>query len=126
MQLPQVVEPLKVWDKLEIVVGDDDKKSVYFSRIEDFDHEGLVVTAPEFQYGDTLLRDNCDVVVMVTKGDAIYLMSSEISRYQKSSKNLYFLAKPSHIKRVQRRDFVRIDYLEDASYLHFDLFARPK
>ena len=112
LTLPQISRPLKVWEKIELVVGDGDEKGVYISRIEDFVGGGIIITNPEFQEGNTLMRDNCSVEVMITKDDAVYSFSSRIRKFKSPRKNLYILTPPQNIRRVQRRQFVRIDYFE--------------
>ncbi len=108
-------QPLKVWEKLEIVVGDDDQRGIYIARIEDFLAGGILITAPEFQQGTTLLRENCEVNVLVTKADAVYQFASKIRRFNTQAKSLYILTPPRQIARVQRRQFVRIDFIERIS-----------
>ncbi len=110
--LSNLSQPLKVWEKLEIIVGEDDKRGIYVARIEDFIGGGILITAPEFQQGTTLLRENCDVVVHVTKADAVYEFTSRIRRYNSEAHNLYLLTPPKQLRRVQRRQFVRIDISE--------------
>ncbi len=110
--LSNLSQPLKVWEKLEIIVGDDDKRGIYVARIEDFLGGGILITAPEFQQGTTLLRENCDVTVHVTKTDAVYEFASRIRRFNSQAHSLYLLTPPKKLRRVQRRQFVRIDYFE--------------
>lgn len=107
--LPQISQPLKIWEKIEIIIGDDDNKGIYQARIEDFVNDDIVITPPEFQEGKTLLRDDSPVVVLVTKKDAVYQFSSRIKKIKDKKNIAYLLSPPKDITRVQRRQFVRID-----------------
>lgn len=116
LSLPHLSQPLKLWEKLELVTGEGDETGIYTARIEDFIAEGIVISSPEFVRGHTLLRENADVLMVFTKDDAAYQCHSRIKRYPLDGKNLYLLSKPSKTKRVQRRQFVRVDMLEHLKY----------
>lgn len=112
LSLPQVSEPLRLWEKIEIVVGDDADKGLYLARIEDFIEDGIVISNPEFREGATLLRDNCEVVVLVVKEDAVYQFYSLLSKRGSGEAPVFVLTMPRDIHRVQRRQFVRIDVIK--------------
>ncbi|UCD62823.1 MAG: flagellar brake domain-containing protein [Candidatus Zixiibacteriota bacterium] len=116
LTVPQISEPLKLWEKIEIVVGDGDSKGLYLARIEDFVDDGIVVSTPEFRTGNTLLRENCEVAVLVIKEDAVYQFYSRLSRIEASERPLYLLTLPDNIQRVQRRQYVRVDLFNQISY----------
>ena len=116
LTLPQISEPLKLWEKLEIIVAEGDARGQYLARIEDFVADGIVISAPEFRKGNTLLRNNCEVIVLVLKEDAVYQFYATLSRLGPSDKDMCILTLPKEIRRVQRRQFVRIELMCDISY----------
>lgn len=116
LTLPNLTQPLKLWEKLEIVASDGDQAGFYAARIEDFIGEGIVISSPEYIRGRTLLRENSEVLIVFTRDDAAYQCRSRIRMYPTSDKNFYILTPPGRIKRVQRRQFVRIEMLQRIRY----------
>ncbi len=116
LSLSHLSQPLKLWEKLELITGEGDEIGIYTARIEDFVTEGIVISSPEFIKGHTRLRENVDVIIVFTKDDAAYQCYTRIKKYPIDGKNLYLLSKPSKTKRVQRRHFVRVDMLERLEY----------
>ncbi len=116
LTLPQIPEPLRLWEKIEIVIGEGDSRGVYLTRIEGFADDSIIISNPEFQQGHTLLRDNCEVVVLVIKEDAVYQFYSHIHHIEENDKRAYTLTLPTEIRRVQRRQFVRIDLSSNTRY----------
>ncbi len=114
--LPQSRQPLRVWEKIEIVIGDGNECGRYMARIEDFIEEGLIVSNPEFVEGATRLRSSAEVRVFITRRDAVYRFYSRIKRVTIRGEQLILLSKPRYLKRVQRRQFVRIDLLRDVTF----------
>jgi c-di-GMP-binding flagellar brake protein YcgR len=108
--------PLKVWEKIELVVGDSPNAGRYLARIQDFINGGIVITEPEFIEGSILLREDIDVKVLVTRDDAIYQFSSRIHRMIARTSTEYLLTPPNRFERVQRRMFVRVDTLKKMAY----------
>ena len=111
--LPQLAQPLKLWEKIELVIGEDADAGHYVSRIEDFVDGGILIDKPEMVSGNIRLRDDAEIAVIVTKDDAVYQF---FSRVQKHNTQTYFLTMPDGVRRVQRRRFVRIDISEDILY----------
>ncbi|MDH4032297.1 MAG: PilZ domain-containing protein [candidate division Zixibacteria bacterium] len=56
------------------------------------------------------------MLIVFTKDDATYQCHSCIKKHPIDGKNLYLLARPSKTKRVQRRQFVRVDMLKHLEY----------
>lgn len=128
LALPQISEPLKLWEKIEIVVADGDDKGLYLARIEDFIDDGIVISNPEFREGNTLLHDNCEVVVLVIKEDAVYQFYSLLSKKDSGDKPIFVLTLPREIRRVQRRQFVRIEVVSNIKVANMgarDVTKRP-
>jgi c-di-GMP-binding flagellar brake protein YcgR len=115
LMLPEISEPLKLWEKIEIVIADGDDQGLYLARIEDFVEDGIVISNPELREGSRQLRDNCAVVALVIKEDAVYQFYSLLSKTEIEGKVLYVLTLPRDIQRVQRRQFVRLELVSDVS-----------
>ena len=98
-----------------IMVGDGPTAGTYVGRIEDFIEGDVLVTAPEFFAGKTLLRDDLGVTVQFTREDAVYQFESHIRRREPSGGNV-LLSSPRNFRRVQRRHFVRIEWREEIEY----------
>jgi c-di-GMP-binding flagellar brake protein YcgR len=117
---PQVMlhggNPLRVWEPIEIMVGEGGDRGRYQARIEDFINGGIVVSEPVFIDGSTLLRDNIDVIITLTREDAVYQFSSHIRRSNISGGRQVILSPPRYIKRTQRRLFHRVEAMEDLSF----------
>ncbi len=109
-------QPLKVWERLCLVVGDDHDAGIYIARIEDFMGGNIVITSPEYVQGNTLLRDGVAVIVQVTREDAVYQFHSQIRQRSLGGANRGYLAPPTHLERVQRRRFVRIPVTQAVHY----------
>lgn len=118
MQLvvPQVSSPLKVWERIEIVVGEGPLAGRYVARIEDFTGEGIIISNPELIGGGTLLRENIEVVVLVTREDAVYQFYSRIRKIKTHIQKTHLLTLPKDARRVQRRQFVRIERFARITY----------
>ncbi len=120
LSIPKTLEPFKVWGKIEILTSDVPNAGVYTARIEDFVEDGMEITKPEILKGEVLLRDNCDVIVSVTKSDAIYHFHSTIHKKNNNGIERYVLSHPVFGKRIQRREFARVAYSTPIEYTLFD------
>lgn len=109
-------QPLKIWDQLEIIVGDGEQAGKYRARIEDFINGGIVITSPEYVEGNTLLRQDIDVTVNVCREDAVYQFNSQIKQRTSPQTKYLILTPPRNVRRVQRRLFVRIEVIERVDY----------
>jgi hypothetical protein len=111
-----ILQPLKLWEKVRIIVGAGPDAGIYAARIEDFVNGGMVMTAPEFISGNILLRDDIPVVAQITRNDAIYQFETRIRKYGAGTAGQVSLAAPRDFRRVQRRLFVRIELRETVEY----------
>jgi c-di-GMP-binding flagellar brake protein YcgR len=122
----QTEQLLRVWEKLILLVGDQQTTGRYEARIEDFINGGIVITRPVFIQGQTLLRDSVSVLVQFTREDASYEFRSRIKRRDFNGRQQVLLTPPARIRRIQRRRFVRIEsgtkawYTEIAPMLEFE------
>lgn len=124
--LKQSTEPLKLWEKIEIVVGEGPSAGHYAARIEDFQEHGVVVTPPELVSGNTLLSSGCICLVMLTRDDAVYKFSTRIRTVETLNHRLYVLDPPQNVRRVQRRQYVRIDLWEKTRFAIVEKYAENK
>ncbi|KAA3637812.1 MAG: hypothetical protein DWP97_00095 [Calditrichaeota bacterium] len=115
--IPEIPEPLTVWEKVEIYTSDDETKGIYISRIEDFIDEKIVIAHPDFIDGHTRLQNLNEVLIWVTKSDAIYQFVATIEKIENDSKSRYVLSNPKFIRRIQRREFVRVRISDIIEYL---------
>ena len=120
LSIPKIPEPLIVWEKVEILTSSDANAGLYMARIEDILEDGLIITQPELVKGEVLLRDNCDVILHITKTDAIYCFHATIQKLKKNERVQYHLSKPIFIQRIQRREFARVVYSTPVEYTLFN------
>ena len=107
---------LKVWEKIRIIVGSGLKAGVYEARIEDIINGGIVVTDPAFVSGKTLLRQDAQVAVQITRKDAAYQFESRIKKQTGGPRNRIILTPPRRLTRIQRRKFARVEHLAGLRY----------
>jgi c-di-GMP-binding flagellar brake protein YcgR len=110
-------QALRVWEPVEIVIGEGPDVGRYRARIEDFINGGIVVTEPEFIGGKSLLRDRAWVTVSVCHQDAIYEFQSQIKQTSSMKGRHLVLTPPVQVRRVQRRRFCRVELVEKFSYI---------
>jgi c-di-GMP-binding flagellar brake protein YcgR len=116
LTLPHLPQPLKVWEKIGIVVGEEPEFGRYVSRIEDITDQGIFISAPEFVDGSSRLREGVTVAALLTRDDAVYRMMSTITQQPRNGVMTFMLSIPISVARVQRRQYVRIDIHERADY----------
>jgi len=104
-----VTTDLRIWDKIRIMVGDERDAGIYESRIEDMVNSGIIIARPEFISGTKLLRNDLEVSVQITRGDAAYEFHSRIRVQRHDKSRRFILTPPRRLKRVQRRMFARVD-----------------
>ena len=109
-------QPLRVWEKIELQVGDGPEAGRYLARIQDFINGGIVITDPEFLSGNLLLRENSTVAVIVNRNDAMYQFFSTIKRAIGKGGRQFILSPPRRYERVQRRMFARVNMQTKLSY----------
>lgn len=119
--IPQMKKPLKIWDKIELVIGEGKDVAVYLTRVEDFVAGGIVVSDPERTRGKPQVMENIVVLVLVQGDDAVYQFRSKMKRFASENSRRYILSPPTSVRRVQRRQFVRIDYTGRVRYLDLQI-----
>jgi c-di-GMP-binding flagellar brake protein YcgR len=90
----------------------EDKGEFYFSSIQDINGEtDLFIAAPYLKGAPLSLKVGESVVVRFVENNGVYSFTSKVLGMQKDSIPLYRLEFPGHIKRSQRRRYVRIPAL---------------
>jgi len=120
LEIPRLSQPLKLWERIELVVGEDDRAGHYHVRVEDFLNQGIIISTPEFIGGETLLRDGCRVTIVITRQDATYQSQSTIKRLSKGRNETYLLSPPRRVTRLQRRRSVRVLASDPLTYAVID------
>ncbi len=114
--------PIRVWERLQIIVGEAGKEGVYISRVLDISEDRLIISRPMFSHGRSLLTDNRVVQANFTRADAAYSFSARIKEMEPKSPDEMYLLNPGEIRRMQRRRFVR---LEKAAKVGYMILPRP-
>ncbi|UCD18121.1 MAG: flagellar brake domain-containing protein, partial [Candidatus Zixiibacteriota bacterium] len=108
--------PLKPWEKIQIVVVGDRGQGMYLSRVEDFNREGLVISRPSFVGGNKLLVAKAQVYVQFRRPDAMYRFAAKMRPLKAGYDSVMQLYAVGRIQRVQRRQYVRINYRTRLKY----------
>lgn len=116
----QIEQTLSIWDKVEIIIEEDNERGVYMSRIEDFAGDQIKITKPEYQSGSILIRERTELKALIIKQDAVYQFTTKIRRRGESPDFEYYLELPDDINRFQRRNFVRIEDFTAGTYSPVD------
>lgn len=107
---------LRVWDRLTILIGEGHRIGRYAARVEEFLNDGIIISRPEFISGGTLLRKNVDVTVQVNCEDGVYEFDSHLRLHESDRSTHAFLRPPRSVRRVQRRQFVRLELSMPVDY----------
>jgi len=116
--------PLDLWDKIEIVIEQDDHKGLYITRVEDIKPGAIVASQPEFVEGNRLLTANATVFVQFRKPDAMYRFPAKITSISGRGGDKIVLRPIGRTERVQRRNFVRIDMKVDIKFSRLKIANR--
>lgn len=108
--------PFDIWEKLEIVVEENGESGIYIARIDDFDTNGIVITKPDWTRGGKFLVSNAKVFVRFVKSDAMYQFPAHTKPLKDKKADKLQLYDIGSIRRLQRREFVRIDYVSKLTY----------
>lgn len=116
LEIPHLAQPLKLWERIELVVGEEEKSGHYWARVEDFINDGILISEPQFINGKTLLRKGCEVMVVIMRQDAAYHFHSRIRTIGTKGERKLLLQPPRRVQRLQRRRTVRIDFSTTVTY----------
>jgi c-di-GMP-binding flagellar brake protein YcgR len=118
--LASLPTPLKLWEKVDVVIGENIDSGKYTARIEDILPNSILISEPEFVSGAVRLREGVVVTIFITRDDASYKFDSVIHQVQRDHLPVFSLMIPKEIHRVQRRQYVRIECNERVSILRID------
>ncbi|MEZ5359871.1 MAG: PilZ domain-containing protein [Candidatus Zixiibacteriota bacterium] len=107
---------VQVWEKLHLAVGEPGKEGVYACRVTDIHKDKLVISRPEFQYGDSLLANNRVISARFTRADAAYSFKARLIEAENKKEDTMYLVELGKIERLQRRRFVRLDLVYPIKY----------
>lgn len=108
--------PLEVWEKLELVVEENGDAGVYASRVEDFTDAGIIISQPEWIKGSKHFLANARVFVQFMKSDAMYRFPARTRPIRGKYSERLLLSDIGSMKRMQRREFVRISFTTRLKY----------
>lgn len=118
--LASLPAPLKLWEKIELVVGESMDSGRYNARIEDIASDGIYISEPEFISGTIRLREGATATIFITRDDASYKFEAVVHHTTRGRLQVVALAIPKEIHRVQRRQYVRIECNERVSVMRLD------
>ncbi|MBN2227409.1 MAG: flagellar brake domain-containing protein [candidate division Zixibacteria bacterium] len=95
---------------------DEKDEGVYLSRVEDFNREGIIISRPTYVGGKKLLAANSQVYVQYRRPDAMYQFSAYMKPSGQYGDQTMQLYKLGNIERVQRRQYVRVNYRGKLKY----------
>lgn len=106
----------RIWERLRLEVGDDDRAGMYSCHISDIADDHLVITRPFFEGGHSLLADNRIVTAYAARADAAYSFTARIKETEPQSTDTMYLVDIGSVTRSQRRRFARLDITVDLKY----------
>jgi c-di-GMP-binding flagellar brake protein YcgR len=112
--------PLKLWEKIELVVGENIDCGRYSARVEDITSDSIFISEPEFVGGTVRLREGISANIYVNRDDATYKFEATIRHAKRDNISVVSLPIPKEIHRIQRRQFVRIECNERVSVMRID------
>jgi len=119
MKSASVISPpfaFHIWERLQLLVGDEGKEGFYSCRIADITSDTLVIDRPLFERGRSLLADGRMVIVHCTRADAAYAFTARVQETRPKSADRMFLQELGEVRRLQRRRFVRLDKVVQVKY----------
>lgn len=111
-----MADQLQVNDKIDIVVEDGPYQGKYMSKVAEINENSIRVTAP-FNRGEIVpLHLNRPVKVFYTGNNAAYVFNTRVINRQNRPLALITLAKPTRKRRIQRRDYFRLEVKKKVKY----------
>ena len=107
---------IQVWERLHLAIGEPGKEGIYNCRVSDLGQGMLIISRPEYQYGDSLLANNRIVSARFTRADAAYSFRARLVETEPPSDDAMLLVDLGKVERLQRRRFVRLDMVFAAEY----------
>jgi c-di-GMP-binding flagellar brake protein YcgR len=102
--------PLRINDRLQICVKRDGEEvpSTYFSRVEDTQENSIVVAWPTQGGTRAPIRDNMLLSLSFAADGSVYSFEARVAKRIQVPLPMLVLSTEGVVRRVQRRDFVRI------------------
>lgn len=106
-----------LWEKIELVSEEDPHGAIYQSRVEDITSDGIIISIPVYGGGDgQLLTSHSLVNVRFKRPDAMYQFSARMKGIKNNFGKRILLYDLGRLVRVQRREFVRLNYRMSLEY----------
>lgn len=101
---------LQLWEKMELEFGKKDNTGLYFSRVQDFMPEGIVIDRPLWLSGEPTFDPKEPFLASIFRDDGAYQFNATIVKtYSKGSQKLYVIKYPNRLYRRQRRNYCRVE-----------------
>jgi len=120
IEIPRLGEPLVLWEKLLLIVGEGDSATRFKTRVEDFHPDAIAVSEPQAEKGSWRVKDGSWVTVLITRDAACYQYRSRIRKVAKSPDHRFLIDIPSQVERVQRRRSARIEHRTNVRFFDLD------
>jgi len=101
-------EFLKVNQRLQLEVEEENLKGRYFSRVEGVEKDSLIIGMPMSKGEVVSFHPGMRMKVIVLGGDALHQFESEVLERKMDLLPVLVISRPKEMKRVQRRDFFRV------------------
>lgn len=117
--------PLRINQPIEIDVKEPGREGTYRSRVEGISGDGLVLAAPYKNSEVVHLPRGTEVTVTYYDQVAVYFVDCLVMSYTMGHVPTIVLGSPVNSKRVQRRNFVRVDTKIPVLYTLLDADMKP-
>ncbi|MFH1701040.1 MAG: hypothetical protein ABIE07_10680 [Candidatus Zixiibacteriota bacterium] len=107
---------VQVWERLRLSVSEAGKKGIYSCRVMEIEKGMLIISRPEFKYGDNLPLDNRIILARFTRADAAYLFNARLVEFNPESPDKMRMTELGQVQRLQQRRFVRLNKIMPVRY----------
>ena len=108
--------PFDIREFLELMIGRENDRCVLKVKIERIGPMGIALSGTEWSEEDILHLSDADVTVNYKGQDALYQFPAKVKPMYKDAAGRMLLYDIGAIKRIQRREFVRINYSTPLEY----------
>lgn len=120
-----VYGPIRINQPVEIEIKESGYEGSYRSRVEGINNDSLVLGAP-YKDGEVVhLPRGTEVTITFYDQTAVYFVDCLIMSYNMGYVPTLVLGSPINSKRVQRRNFVRLDTKVPLNYVLLDENMKP-
>lgn len=115
-----MIKGLEINEKIDVVVKNGEYEGSYLCKVAEINKDEFKVTAP-FHKGEIVpLRTGSKVQVFFTGNSAAYVFVAEIKARESKPLAIFTLERISDVKRIQRREFFRVEAKIKARYRVID------